>query len=160
LLEVGMGSAAGGTISDTRNSDEKEPVMHEPHQDAQTTQLMASIRRLRAALVPGMAPNAVLAEIRKILDSDGMTNLLAHTKGGYFLDVLRQAKERVARTGSGSDLLDDLGSLLNSTELEAALATDDPNEQPDRLRRLMLEGPYQDRSEHEPAPARTEGRKL
>jgi hypothetical protein len=136
------------------------PVMHEPHEDAQTTQLMASIRRLKAALVPGMAHNAVLAEIRKILDSDGMTNLLAHTQGGYFSEVLRQAKERVARTGSGSNLLDELGSLLNSTELDAALATDDPNEQPDRLRRLMLEGLYRDGREHEPAPARTEGRKL
>jgi hypothetical protein len=134
--------------------------MHDPHDDAQTTQLMASIRRLRAALAPGVAHGAVLAEIRRILDSDGMANLLAHAETGYFSDVLKQAKERITRPGSDSNLLDELGSLLNSTELEAALATDDPDEQPDRLRRLMLEGPYRDESEHEPPLTEHKGRRL
>ena len=121
--------------------------MSEAHEDAQTTQLMASIRRLQAAYAPGIPHGLVVAEIRKILESDGMKNLLAHAgtgyaDDGYFVDVLRRAKACIDETRGDSDRYTELGKLLKSTELGAALMTDDPDEQPERLRGLMLEGPY------------------
>ena len=114
-----------------------------PRADADTPHLMASIRRLRAALAPGIPRDAVVAEIRKILDSVGMENLLADAGEGYFAEILNHAR-RCVEQPDGGDTYERLQDLLNSQELDAALLTDDPNEQPGRLRELMLEGPYRE----------------
>jgi hypothetical protein len=116
--------------------------MTEPHGDAETHQLMASIRRLKAALVPGIPRNTVIAELRKILESEGMENLLAHAGEGYFAQVLNRAKACIEGSIENDRMFDQVVEILNTTELDAALLSDDPNEQPLRLRRLMLEGPY------------------
>jgi hypothetical protein len=107
---------------------------------ADTPRLMASIRRLKAAFAPGIPREAVVAEIRKILESVGMENLLADAGEGYFAEVLNHAK-RLEQAGEG-DIYNRLQSILNAKQLEAALLTDDPDEQPMRLRELMLAGPY------------------
>jgi hypothetical protein len=117
--------------------------MEAPPTDADTPRLMASIRRLRAALAPGIPREAVVSELRKILESDGMENLLADSGGtGSFAGVLSRAKECVERSANDDELFNQLGAILNTKELDAALLTDDPDEQPTRLRKLMLEGPY------------------
>jgi len=118
--------------------------MIEPHGNAETSQLMASIRRLKAALVPGIPRDAVIPVLRKILASEGMENLLAHADKGYFAQVLNRAKACIESPSENGNMFDQLGEILNSTELDAALLTDDPDEQPLRLRKLMLEGPYRD----------------
>jgi len=112
-------------------------------EDVETPHLMASIRRLKAALAPGIPRDAVVTEIRKILDSVGMENLLADAGEGYFAEVLNHARRCVEQPDEG-DLYNQLQAILNATELQAALLTDDPDEQPMRLRKLMLEGPYRD----------------
>jgi hypothetical protein len=108
---------------------------------ADTPRLMASIRRLKAALAPGIPREAVVAEIRKILESVGMENLLADAGEGYFAEVLNHARHCVEQPDEG-DIYNRLQSILNAKQLEAALLTDDPDEQPMRLRELMLAGPY------------------
>ena len=118
--------------------------MTEPHGDAETHQLMASIRRLKAALAPGIPRKALVFELRKILESDGMENLLAHADGGYFKVVLSRAKALVESSSDDASLFDELGAILNSPDLNTALSTDDPDEQPLRLRKLMLDGPYRE----------------
>jgi hypothetical protein len=117
--------------------------MTAPQGDANTPRLMASIRRLKAALAPEIPRDAVVSEIRKILDSVGMENLLADATEGYFAEVLNRARRCVEQPNEG-DLYDRLQAILNAKELEAALLTHDPDEQPRRLRELMLEGPYRD----------------
>jgi hypothetical protein len=112
-------------------------------QDAETKRLMASIRRLRAAFAPGIPKNAVVAELRKILESEGMENLLADSVEGYFVSVLSHARRCVEQPDDG-EVYGQLEGILNSKEVGAALLTDDPDEQPARLRELMLAGPYRD----------------
>jgi hypothetical protein len=114
----------------------------EADQDAETLRLMASIRRLKAALAPGISKAAVVSELRKILESDGIKNLLADAGEGYFAGILRKARECMESSMDDEGSIGRLETLLNSPELEAALLTDDPDEQPQRLRDLMLEGPY------------------
>jgi hypothetical protein len=114
--------------------------MSKADRDAETLRLMASIRRLKAALAPGIPRHAVISELTRILESEGMENLLADAGEGYFAGILRQAKRCVEQPNG--DLYNRLEDILNSKELAAALLTDDPDEQPARLRDLMLEGPY------------------
>ena len=118
--------------------------MAAPPADADMPRLMASIRRLRAALAPGTPRVAVVSELRKILESDGMENLLADAGEGYFAGVLGRAKECVGRSANDDELFNQLGAILNTKEMDAALVTGDPDEQPTRLRKLMLEGPYRE----------------
>jgi len=120
-----------------------------PQRDADTCHLMASIRRLKAALAPGIPRDAVVAEIRKILDSVGMENLLADAGEGYFAGVLNHARRCVEQPDEGH-LYGQLQAILNARELEKALLTDDPDEQPTRLRELMLAGPYREYKQPQP----------
>ena len=118
--------------------------MTDAKNDSDKSHLMASIRRLQAALAPGIPRDAVLAELRKILESEGMENLLADSSEGYFAGVLSRARTCVESAKNDGDLFHQLGAILNSEELNAALLTDDPDEQPLRLRQLMLDGPYRE----------------
>jgi hypothetical protein len=117
--------------------------------DVDSSRLKASIRRLKAALAPGIPRDAVVAEIRKILDSVGMENLLAEAGEGYFAEVLNHARRCVEQPDEG-DVYDQLKAILNAKDLESALRTDDPDEQPMRLRELMLAGPYREYKQAQP----------
>jgi hypothetical protein len=122
-------------------------LVREPHDDAETTQVMASLRRLKAAFAASTLPNPVpdenvIAEIRRILQSEGLHNLLLHSPPGFFGDTIRRVKDAVGRDGDRRKTMERLREVLDAEELNAALATDDPDEQPDRLLHLMLEGPY------------------
>jgi hypothetical protein len=120
---------------------------HEPHHDAETGQVIATIRRLKAALAPSTHPSSVpdevvVHEIKRIIESEGLRNLLAHSEQGYFADVIRRVDDALSEGGTPRAIIERLWSLMDSRELNAALATDDPDEQPARLLELMLEGPY------------------
>jgi hypothetical protein len=121
----------------------------EPHHDAETEHVMATVRRLKAALAPSAQPASVpdelvVAEIERILDSEGLQNLLAHSGRGYFCSIIQRAEDAVAKGGPPRNIIDRLWTLMDSRELNAALASDDPDEQPARLVQLMLDGPYKD----------------
>jgi hypothetical protein len=119
-----------------------------PSQETATgLHLMATVRRLKAALAPSALPvkvpdETVAAEVTRMLESDGLVTLLSQCRPGYFCDVLRQAKGAVAAGRNPREIIELLWALLESQELDAALATADPNEQPARLIKLMLDGPY------------------
>jgi hypothetical protein len=116
---------------------------------ANRLRLMAIVRRLKAALAPSVLPvrvpdEAVAAELTRMLENDGLATLLSQCSPGYFCDVLRHARAAAAAGRNPREIIELLWALLESQELDAALATPDPNEQPARLIKLMLDGPYKD----------------
>jgi hypothetical protein len=111
--------------------------------------LMATVRRLKAALAPSVLPvrvpdETIAAEVIRMLESDSLANLLSHCRPGYFHDILQQAKAAAAAGRNPREIIDLLWALLDSQDLDVALATADPNEQPAGLIKLMLQGPYKD----------------
>ena|SRR5689334_18559002 len=119
-----------------------------PSQETATgLHLMATVRRLKAALAPSALPvkvpdETVAAEVTRMLESEGLAKLLSQCSPGYFCDVLRQARGAAAAGRNPREVIELLWALLESQDLDAALATADPNEQPARLIKLMLDGPY------------------
>jgi hypothetical protein len=118
-----------------------------PQELANDLHLMAALRRLKAALAPSVLPirvpdETVAAEVIRMLESDGLANLLAHCRPGYFCDVLQQAKAAAAAGRNPREIIELLWALLDSQDLDVALASADPNEQPASLIKLMLQGPY------------------
>jgi len=106
---------------------------------------MATVRRLKAALAPSVLPvrvsdETIAAEVIRMLESDGLANLLSHCRPGYFHDVLQQAKAAAAVGRNSREVIELLWALLDSQDLDVALATADPNEQPAGLIKLMLQG--------------------
>lgn len=116
---------------------------------ANSLHLMATVRRLKAALAPSVLPvrvpdETIAAEVTRMLESDGLANLLSQCSPGYLYDVLRQARAAAAIGRNPREIIELLWALLESQDLDAVLATADPNEQPARLIKLMLDGPYKD----------------
>jgi hypothetical protein len=121
--------------------------MRPSQEAANSLQLMATVRRLKAALAPSVLPvrvpdQAVAAEVTRMLESDSLANLLSQCRPGYFYDVLLQARGAAAAGRNPREIIELLWALLESQDLDAALATADPNEQPAHLIKLMLDGPY------------------
>jgi hypothetical protein len=111
--------------------------------------LKAVVRRLQAALAPSIFRNAppdamVLRELTAMLVSDGVKHLIAEEPDNPFADVIRRAHAVIEEGASDQDTINRLWQFMDDDDLNAALATDDENEQPTRLVSLMLAGPYQD----------------
>ena len=121
--------------------------MRPSQEAASNVHLIATVRRLKAALAPSVLPvrvpdDIVAAEVTRILESDGLASLLSRCSPGYFCDVLRQARAAAAVGRNPREIIELLWALLESPDLDVALASADPNEQPARLIKLMLDGPY------------------
>ena len=76
--------------------------MRPSQEPANDLYLMATVRRLKAALAPSVLPvrvpdETIAAEVIRMLESDGLANLLSHCRPGYFYDVLQQAKLALTR---------------------------------------------------------------
>jgi hypothetical protein len=109
--------------------------------------LKAIVRRLQAALAPSIFRKAppddiVMRELTAMLASEGVRNLLAHKSDNRFADVIRRAQAVVEEGASDRDTINRLWQFMDDDDLNAELATDDENESPIRLVRLMLAGPY------------------
>ena len=114
--------------------------------------LKAVVRRLQAALAPSLFRNAppdavVIRELKAMLTSDGVRKLLAHAPDNLFAQVIRRAEAVVAEGASDRDTVNRLWQFMDDDDLNAALETDDENEQPIKLVSLMLAGPYHEGSE-------------
>jgi len=114
--------------------------------------LKAVVRRLQAALAPSLFRNAppdavVIRELKAMLASDGVKQLLAHAPDSLFAQVIRRAEAVIAEGASDRDTVNRLWQFMDDDDLNAALATDDENEQPAKLVSLMLAGPYHEGSE-------------
>jgi hypothetical protein len=121
--------------------------MRPPQEPTNDLHLMAAVRRLKAALAPSVLPirvpdETVVAEVTRMLESDGLATLLAHCRPGYFYRVLLRAKAAAAVGRNPREIIELLWALLDSQDLDIALASADPNEQPASLIKLMLQGPY------------------
>src|SRR5687767_13191945 len=100
--------------------------------------MKAVIRRLQAALVPSNFPPperppdiAVLDEITAILMSEGISNLLAENPDDPFATVIRKAQKTIEDGGPERGIIDRLAAFLDSAKLNSAVASDDPDEQPE-----------------------------
>ena len=120
--------------------------------DDDVEKLKAVVRRLQAALAPSLfrkaPPDAVvIRELRAMVTSDGVRKLLARAPDNLFAQVIRRAEAVIAEGASDRDTVNRLWQFMDDDDLNAALATDDENEQPTKLVSLMLAGPYHEGSE-------------
>ncbi len=104
--------------------------------------LKAVVRRLQAALAPSLFRNAppdavVIRELKAMLASDGVKQLLAHAPDSLFAQVIRRAEAVIAEGASDRDTVNRLWQFMDDDDLNAALATVS----------LMLAGPYHEGSE-------------
>jgi hypothetical protein len=111
----------------------------------------AVIRRLQAALAPSIIPmerqpsdRDVVDQLTSILSNEGVKNLLAAEPKDQFTEVIQRAHATVEAGGGDREVIDRLWEFIDNSHLNAALATDDENESPRHLVKLMLEGPYKD----------------
>jgi len=123
--------------------------MRPSQEAANNLHLIATVRRLKAALAPSVLPirvpdDIVAAEVTRMLESEGLATLLSRCSPGYVYDVLRQARAAAAVGRNSREIIELLWALLESPDLDVALATADPKEQPARLIKLMLDGPYKE----------------
>ena len=124
----------------------------------------AVVRRLQAALIPSVFPerppdDAIVRELRAIVNSDGVALLLKRFPDHFFTNIIRKTQESVHAGGSNRDIIERLWAFMDDPELNRAVASDDPDEQPARLVHLMLEGPYKDAATGKPAKAAVGARK-
>jgi len=124
-------------------------AMRPSQETANNLLLMAAVRRLKAALAPSVLPvrvpdETIAAEVMRMLQSEGLARLLSQCGPGYFYDILRQARAVATVARNPREIIELLWALLESQDLDVALATADPNEQPTQLIKLMLDGPYKD----------------
>ena len=120
--------------------------------DDNVEKLKAIVRRLQAELAPSLfrkaPPDAVvIRELKAMLTSDGVTKLLARAPDNLFAQVIRRAEAVIVEGASDRDTVNRLWQFMDDDELNAALETDDENEQPIKLVSLMLAGPYHEGSE-------------
>jgi hypothetical protein len=111
----------------------------------------AVIRRLQAALAPSLIPmerqpsdRAMVDQLTSILSSEGVNNLLAVQPKDQFTELIQRALATVEAGGGDREVIDRLWEFMDDGGLNAALATEDANESPRHLVKLMLEGPYKD----------------
>jgi hypothetical protein len=115
--------------------------------DDTTEKLKATVRRLQAALAPSIFRNAppdavVIRELTAMLASNGVKTLLAQASDNPFAEVIRRAQAVIGEGAPDQDTINRLWGFMDDDDLNAALATNDENEQPVRLVSLMLAGPY------------------
>jgi hypothetical protein len=115
--------------------------------DESTEKLKATVRRLQAALAPSIfrkpPPDAVvIRELAAMLASDGVATLLAQAPDNPFAEVIRRAQAVIGEGAPEQDTINRLWQFMDDDALNAALATNDENEQPARLVSQMLAGPY------------------
>ncbi len=114
----------------------------------------AVVRRLQAALAPslfaGTRPpdDVIVAELRAMLASEGVRLLLDRAPATQFSEVVRRAQQVVNRDASNADIIIALWNFIDEAELNEALETDDVDESPTKLVRLMMEGPYKQLTAH------------
>jgi hypothetical protein len=114
----------------------------------------AVVRRLQAALAPslfaGTRPpdDMIVAELRAMLASDGVRLLLERAPATQFSEVIRRAQRVVSRSGPDADIIIALWDFIDDAELNEALETDDVEESPTELVRLMMQGPYKQLTAH------------
>jgi hypothetical protein len=114
----------------------------------------AVVRRLQAALAPslfaGTRPpdDMIVAELRAMLASDGVRLLLDRAPATQFSEVIRRAQRVVSRGGPNADIIIALWDFIDDAELNEALETDDVEESPTELVRLMMQGPYKQLTAH------------
>ena len=123
-----------------------------PNGDDNIEKLKAVVRRLQAALAPSLFRNAppdavVIRELKAMLASDDVKQLLAHAPDSLFAQVIRRAEAVIAESASDRDTVNRLWQFMDDDDLNIALETDDENEQPTKLVSLMLAGPYHEGSE-------------
>jgi hypothetical protein len=108
----------------------------------------AVVRRLQAALAPSLFPGErptdrmIVRELAAMLGSEGVRLLLSKAPPNQFTEVIRRAQRVVSGGGSDVDVINTLWRFMDEPELNEALETDDADEKPTELVRLMLEGPY------------------
>ena len=121
---------------------------HEGSPDEATEKAKAVVRRLQAALAPSLfaggrpTDDMIVAELRTMLDSDGMRLLLREAPPSQFTEIIRRAQGVVRGDVANAEIINTLWQFMDEPELNEALATTDADEQPMELVRLMLEGPY------------------
>jgi hypothetical protein len=82
----------------------------------------------------------IVRELKAMLGSDGVQLLLSQSN--QFADVIRRAQRVVEAGGADADIINRLWHFIDDAPLNRALETDDAQESPMELVRLMLEGPY------------------
>jgi len=114
----------------------------------------AVVRRLQAALAPSLFAGArppddmIVAELRAMLASDGVRLLLERAPTTQFSEVIRRAQRVVSRSDPDGDIIIALWDFIDEAALNQALETDDVDESPIELVRLMMEGPYKQLTAH------------
>jgi len=114
----------------------------------------AVVRRLQAALAPSLFAGArppddmIVAELRAMLASEGVRLLLERAPKTQFSDVIRRAQRVVSRSDPDGDIIIALWDFIDEAALNQALETDDVDESPIELVRLMMEGPYKQLTAH------------
>jgi hypothetical protein len=114
----------------------------------------AVVRRLQAALAPSLFAGSrppddmIVAELRAMLASDGVRLLLERAPATQFSEVIRRAQRVVSRGGPDADIIIALWDFIDDAELNEALETDDVEESPTELVRLMMQGPYKQLTAH------------
>jgi hypothetical protein len=108
----------------------------------------AVVRRLQAALAPSLftgdrpSDEMIVRELKAMLASEGVRRLLSQAPANQFAEVIRRAQGVVDGGGSDTDIINTLWHFMDDAALNEALETDDADEKPMALVRLMLEGPY------------------
>ena len=116
--------------------------------------IKAVVRRVQAALAPslfaGERPSdaMIVNELATMLRSNGVRELLSQTPPNRFTDVIGRAQRVLEGGGSHAVIINTLWRFIDEAELNEALQTDDKDEAPRELVRLMLEGPYKQATAH------------
>jgi hypothetical protein len=123
-------------------------LAHDPVEGDDVERIKAVVRRVQAALAPslfaGKRPSdaMIVNELATMLRSAGVIELLRQAPPNRFTDVIGRAQRVLEGGGSHAVIINTLWRFIDEAELNEALQTDDKDEAPRELVRLMLEGPY------------------
>ena len=100
--------------------------------------------RWQPSLFAGERPSdaMIVNELATMLRSNGVRELLRQAPPNRFTDVIGRAQRVLEGGGSHAVIINTLWRFIDEAELNEALQTDDKDEAPRELVRLMLEGPY------------------